>query len=117
MSKPAETPKAPYYAVIFTTVRTAEEDHAYAQTSDEMMRLVAEQPGFLGVETARGADGLGITVSYWTSPEAIAAWRANADHRTAQRLGRETFYRSYRLRVAVVESDTAWSRRGLVSPH
>ncbi len=110
MSQPADTPQPPYYAVIFTSLRSGEDPEAYAQTSQDMFAKVTEQPGFLGVETARGEDGLGITVSYWDSLEAIAAWRADADHQTAQRLGRETFYRSYHLRVATVERAKPWRR-------
>src|SRR5262249_14854953 len=71
MSKPANTPQPPYYAVIFTSLRT-EVEEGYDATSDRMIELAAEQPGFLGVESARGEDGLGITVSYWENEEAIA---------------------------------------------
>jgi heme-degrading monooxygenase HmoA len=103
VSEPAQTPKPPYYAVIFTSVRADADAEGYAQTADEMVALASKQPGFLGVESVRDADGLGITVSYWASEEAIRAWKANADHRTAQRLGRERWYRAYELRVARVE--------------
>ncbi len=106
----AETPAPPYWAVIFTAVRTPEDEAGYAQTAEHMETLAARQPGFLGMESTRGEDGLGITVSYWDSLEAIAAWKAHADHRTAKRLGRERWYRAYRLRIARVERDTAWSR-------
>ena len=99
----AGTPAPPYWAVIFTSVRTPDDDAGYAQTAAEMEALAAQQPGYLGIESARDAQGLGITVSYWSSLEAIAAWRANADHKTAQRLGRERWYRAYQLRIARVE--------------
>jgi heme-degrading monooxygenase HmoA len=93
----------PYWAVIFTSARTADDPAGYAQTSDEMVALASKQPGFLGVETARGPDGVGITVSYWESLEAIGAWRQHAEHQVAQRLGREKWYRAYTVRVARVE--------------
>lgn len=99
----ARTPEPPYWAVVFTSLRTPVDDAGYAQTADEMEALAALQPGFLGVESARGADGLGITVSYWASEDAVAGWRRNADHLAAQRAGRETWYRAYELRVARVE--------------
>jgi len=57
------------------------------------------------VETARGEDGLGLTVSYWESREAIANWKANGEHQTAQAKGRETWYTDYRLRIAKVERE------------
>jgi heme-degrading monooxygenase HmoA len=100
----------PYWAVIFTSERTAEDPAGYAETAAEMVALASRQPGFLGVETARGADGIGITVSYWESPEAIAEWRRHADHQAAQRLGRERWYRAYKLRVARVERAYGFER-------
>jgi len=68
----ARTPQPPYYAVIFTSQRT-EGDRGYGRMADRMIELARAQPGFLGVESVRGADGLGITVSYWASKEAIVA--------------------------------------------
>lgn len=98
----ARTPSPPYYAVIFTSVRT-EGDGGYAQTADAMVALAVEQPGFLGVESARDEGGLGITVSYWESADAIAAWKRHADHLVAQRAGREHWYRAYAARICKVE--------------
>jgi heme-degrading monooxygenase HmoA len=92
----------PYWAVIFTSERTPDDPEGYDRTADEMVALAARQPGFLGVETARGDDGVGITVSYWESLDAVEEWRRHADHRAAQKLGRERWYRAYRLRVAHV---------------
>ena len=91
-------------AVIFTSLRT-DGDQGYAQTAEEMVRLAAAQPGFLGVESARGEDGLGITVSYWKDEASIAAWRAQGDHLAAQRTGKARWYRAYRVRVCRVERE------------
>jgi heme-degrading monooxygenase HmoA len=98
----AATPVPPYYAVIFTSTRTAVDD-GYDDTAARMVELAAQQPGFLGVESTRGADGLGITVSYWASLEAIAAWKANAEHRVAQSSGHRKWYAHFETRVAKVE--------------
>jgi heme-degrading monooxygenase HmoA len=103
MSKPATTPSPPYYAVIFTSLRTADDPAGYAATAERMVELAREQPGFLGVESARGPDGLGITVSYWVSEEAIRQWREHAEHLMAQARGRSQWYARYELRVAKVE--------------
>jgi heme-degrading monooxygenase HmoA len=108
----ARTPQPPYYAVIFTSLRTAEDEAGYGVTAEEMVTLASLQPGFLGLETARDAGGLGITVSYWASLEAISAWKAEADHATAQRLGRERWYRAYELRIARVERAYGFDRDG-----
>ena len=73
----AKTPRPPYYAAVFTSLRT-DGDRGYGHMAKRMAELAAQQPGFLGMESARTADGLGITVSYWSSEEAIAAWKAHA---------------------------------------
>jgi len=108
MRKTATTPEPPYYAVIFTSARTAVAE-GYAETSARMLELAAEQDGFLGVESARD-DSLGITVSYWASLEAIRAWKRNAEHRIAQERGRSDWYREYAIRVARVERAYDYSR-------
>jgi heme-degrading monooxygenase HmoA len=100
----ARTPEPPYYAVIFTS-RRSETEQGYAATAERMLELARDQPGFLGVESARGADGLGITVSYWASEEAIRAWRVQAEHQVAQQRGRAEWYRAFRTRVAYVERE------------
>jgi heme-degrading monooxygenase HmoA len=102
-------PEPPYYAVIFTSQRTPG-DQGYGDMADRMVALAAQQPGYLGVESARGEDGLGITVSYWRSTEEIAAWRRHAEHQVARDTGRSDWYQHYTLRVAKVERAYAWAR-------
>jgi heme-degrading monooxygenase HmoA len=99
------TPEPPYYAVIFTSVRTAN-DIGYAETAARMLRLAATMPGFLGVESSR--NGLGITVSYWESQESIKAWQQHPEHLTAQKQGRKEWYASFTTRVCLVERDTCF---------
>jgi heme-degrading monooxygenase HmoA len=94
--------KPPYFAVVFTSRRT-EGDNGYADASDAMVALAAEQPGFLGIESARGSDGVGITVSYWDSEDAIANWRRNAEHAATREHGRSRWYAHYEVRIARVE--------------
>ena len=105
MSTPASlatTPEPPYYAVIFTSKRTSE-DRGYEEMARRMAELGSRCEGFLGLESARGADGLGITVSYWRDEAAIAAWKRDAEHQRAQQAGRSTWYAEYHVRVAKVE--------------
>lgn len=94
-------PEPPYYAVIFTSERTPIYD-GYEATARRMLELAARQPGFLGVDSTRD-DKLGITVSYWRDLESIKAWRNHAEHLEAQKLGRDLWYRRYRLHVECVE--------------
>ncbi|MEO6885276.1 MAG: antibiotic biosynthesis monooxygenase [Jatrophihabitantaceae bacterium] len=95
----ASTPQPPYVAVIFTSAR-ADGDDGYDAMSVTMQTLAAEQPGYLGIESAR--DGLGITVSYWRDEDAARAWKQVAAHLVAQRRGRERWYTDYRVRIATV---------------
>ena len=104
----ATTPEPPYYVVIFTSVRT-EVDAGYAKAAQRMLELAAQQPGFLGVESAR-SDGLGITLSYWQSEEAIRAWREHAEHSAVREQGRSDWYAAFTTRVAKVERAYTFSR-------
>jgi heme-degrading monooxygenase HmoA len=101
-SQIVETPEPPYWAVIFTSNRT-EGDRGYGQMAERMAELAAKQPGFLGAESVRGPDGFGITVSYWSSAEAITAWRSHMEHRPAQEAGKRAWYGDFQVRVAKVE--------------
>jgi len=96
----ANTPKPPYYAVIFTSLRT-DGDANYSNTSDKMMTLASKQPGFLGVESVR--EELGITVSYWRDLEAIKNWKHNTEHSVAREKGRDLWYKSFKVRICKVE--------------
>ena len=107
----ARTPEPPYYCVVFTSGRCAGHDADYGETSARMVELASTMPGFLGVESARDAEGVGLTVSYWESEEAIRVWREHAEHRVAQRAGRDRFYQWYELRVCRVERATSFRRR------
>ncbi|BES72855.1 antibiotic biosynthesis monooxygenase [Marinobacter nanhaiticus D15-8W] len=96
----AETPEPPYYAVIFTSLRT-EGDHGYGAMAQRMVELASEQPGFLGVESAR--EDVGITVSYWRDLDSIRSWKQHAQHLVAQRRGQDVWYSEYSVRIARVE--------------
>ena len=95
----ARTPEPPYTAVIFTSLRT-EGDNGYGRTAARMEALAKEQPGFLGIESAR--EGLGITVSYWREVAAARAWKQVTDHLVAQQRGRDFWYADYQVRIATV---------------
>jgi heme-degrading monooxygenase HmoA len=92
----------PYYAVVFSARRT-EGDQDYGATAQRMVELAQGMPGYLGVESARGEDGFGITVSYWRDAASIAAWRQYGEHMLAQERGKREWYEHYELRIAKVE--------------
>jgi heme-degrading monooxygenase HmoA len=103
MTRLANTPKPPYYAVIFASQRT-EGDLGYGKMAEKMVELATQQEGFLGVDSARD-EGLGITVSYWESLEAINKWKDHSLHRVAQEKGKTVWYQNYSLRVCKVERE------------
>jgi heme-degrading monooxygenase HmoA len=94
----------PYVAVIFSSMRTSG-DHGYAAAAERMEELAAQQPGYLGIESARGDDRFGITVSYWADEESARAWKRVAEHAEAQRRGRAEWYSSYTIRIATVSRE------------
>ena len=98
----SKTPEPPYYAVIFTSLRT-DLEQGYDKTANRMVALANEQKGFLGMETARSE--IGITVSYWNSLEDIKIWKNNVEHKTAQKKGKEKWYAAYKIRICKVERD------------
>lgn len=105
----AGTPEPPYYAVIFTSLRT-EGDQGYAETSRRLDELAEKAEGFLGQETVRS--GLGVSVSYWRDLDCIRKWKGLAEHLVAQQLGREKWYTHYKVRIAKVERDYGFSLEG-----
>ena len=112
MSAPASfarTPEPPYYAVIFTSKRSAD-DNGYGAVAERMIDLGSRYDGFLGIESVRGADGVGITVSYWRDEAAILAWKRDTEHQKAQRGGRGVWYERFEVRVAKVERAYGFAR-------
>lgn len=105
----AQLPPPPYYVVTFASQRR-EGDHGYGAMADQMVALAAKQPGYLGVESARGADGFGITNSFWTDEASIKAWKAEVDHLEAQMRGRSDWYSAYAVRVGRIERAYGFER-------
>lgn len=107
MSEIAKIPKPPYYAVIFTSLRT-EGDNGYSEMAEKLVKLASQHPGFLGVESAR--ESVGITVSYWSDLESIQAWKQNMEHLIAQKQGREVWYKEFKTRISKVEKDNGFTK-------
>ncbi len=104
----ATTPTPPYYAVIFTSIRT-EGDNGYSEMAAQMDELAKQQPGYLGIESARNE--IGITVSYWKDLESIAAWKKQTDHLAAQQKGIKDWYLAYKVRVCKVEREYGFEKK------
>lgn len=102
MTSIANTPEPPYFAVIFTSHRT-DGDNGYSVMAERMAELAAQQDGYLGAESARDADGFGVTVSYWATEDSIKRWKANVEHLAAQSQGKSNWYQRFKVRVSKVE--------------
>jgi heme-degrading monooxygenase HmoA len=103
-SEITRTPRAPYYAVIFTSIRT-EGDNGYDAMSDKMFAMASQMEGFIGAESVRHPDGFGMTVCYWQTLEGIKRWKQDAEHQLAQQMGRDKWYRQYKTRICLVQED------------
>lgn len=103
MIRAASLPVPPYYAVIFVSQRSASDPAEYSAAAARMLDLAALQSGFLGVDSARGEEGLGVTVSYWQDEASIAAWKRDAEHAATRDRGRKAWYDAFEVRVARVE--------------
>ena len=104
----ANTPNTPYYAVIFTSMRT-EGDNGYREMADKMEVLAKQQQGYLGIESAR--EDLGLTISYWSDLDSIKNWKQNMDHLFAQEKGRNVWYSAYKVRICKVERDYGFEKK------
>ena len=97
-------------AVIFASQESGEDQAGYAAAAEEMVALASVQPGYCGVDSTRGPDGFGITVSYWADEESAIAWRENPEHAAIRELGRARWYSRYDLYVTQVQRGYSWSR-------
>ena len=97
-------------AVIFVSTMTGVDSDGYAVAAAAMGALAAVQPGYRGVDSVRGDDGLGITVSYWVDEAAAIAWRGNAEHEAIRERGRGVWYSSYSLHVAAITRSYDWEK-------
>ncbi|MEU6069441.1 antibiotic biosynthesis monooxygenase [Streptomyces sp. NPDC047082] len=107
---PVPAHETPYYAVVFTSVRTEEDDDGYRRTAERLSELVKGIPGFLGEDSARTPGGLAISVAYFRDLAGIEAWRRDARHREAKRYGREHWYERYSIHIARVEQSHTFDR-------
>ncbi len=102
MSQFAPLPDPPYYAVIFAN-QTSDDLEGYGGMAKAMVEAAQKQPGYLGADSTRNQEGFGITVSFWKNEAALLAWKEQAQHLLAQKMGKERWYDHYTLRVAKIE--------------
>ena len=94
------------YVVIFRSTRNLDDGHLYSEWSEKMENLVKTIDGYehhFGFRDATSRDG--VTVSYFSSLEAISEWKNLSEHKVAQQLGRDSFYEEYSIQVCEVLRD------------
>ena len=97
-------------AVIFVSTVTGADSDGYDAAAAAMEALARTQPGYRGIDSARGADGLGITVSYWADEASAVAWRKHPEHAATRERGRGRWYHWYMLHVAEIGRSYSWER-------
>ena len=85
--------------VVFRSRLRAGDTSAYEATAVRMDELAHQQPGFRSIKTFSAEDGERVSIVEFDTLEAVNAWRANAEHREAQRRGRSEFYADYSLQT------------------
>jgi heme-degrading monooxygenase HmoA len=114
MTVPPACPPPGSVAVLFISRRAAgADDDGYAAAAAAMSALAGEQPGYLGETSVRGADGTGVTISWWADQASAAAWRDQADHAAirgrARGAGGAPWYDHYVVAVCDVARSYAWT--------
>ncbi|MER5865000.1 antibiotic biosynthesis monooxygenase [Kitasatospora sp. NPDC002040] len=100
---PADLPRPPYWVAVLSSLRNGADPEQYAAAARRMRELAGQQPGFIAAESARTAEGFGISLSYWHDPESIAAWRDQVEHTLVREFGREHWYEALHVHIARVE--------------
>ncbi len=99
----ANTPKPPFYAVIFTSLRSLNNE-GYKEMDELIYQKVVNEKGYIDHESARNDKGFGIHISYWKSLEDIDRWKNHRNHNEAKRLGKHKWYDKYEVKIAKVET-------------
>ena len=96
--------------ILFRSRLTEQAGADYATMDEELEVVARAAPGFVDVKAYTAEDGERLTVVRWRDAESLRAWRENARHREAQRLGRAHWYREYHIEVAELVRESDFSR-------
>ncbi|GAA0305727.1 hypothetical protein GCM10009087_14540 [Sphingomonas oligophenolica] len=96
--------------VIFLSIRTGADDAGYGAAAAAMESLAAAQPGYRGIESTRGTDGLGITLSFWADEASALQWRDHPEHKAIRDAGRDRWYQRYEVIVCAAQRSYAWEK-------
>ena len=92
------------YAVIFTSIKSGKPE-GYSEMAEKMLNLAEKQKGFIGFESYANEKGKNVSISYWESIADIKNWKENPEHQIAQKLGKEKWYKYFKLQVCKIEQE------------
>jgi heme-degrading monooxygenase HmoA len=95
------------YAVIFEVEIADGKQSEYLEIASKLKEQLVSMPGFISVERFESLvnDGKLVSLSFWETEESLIFWKKNFDHMNAQKKGRESIFKDYRIRIANVERD------------
>jgi heme-degrading monooxygenase HmoA len=94
-------------AVIFEVWIAPERQQDYLAIAARLKPELEKMDGFIAIERFQSLSDQEklLSLSLWRDEESVRAWRNHAEHRQAQRAGRESIFSDYRLRVVSVLRD------------
>ena len=103
-------------AVIFEVWPNSGRKQDYLNIAARLKPELEKIDGFISVERFQSLSDETklLSLSFWRDEEAVKRWRNFAEHRQAQRLGRESVFCDYRIRVVSVMRDYGMNDRNEV---
>ena len=85
----------------------------YMKVVDTLREDLAKAEGFIGLERFESVTTKGrfLSLQFWRDEESVRKWRNLQKHREAQKKGRATIFKTYRLRIASVLRDYEMDKR------
>ena len=80
----------------------------YERRAAELEARAAAAPGYVEFKEFVATDGERLALVTFTSAEAEAAWRDDAEHRAGQHEGREAFFAEFDVAVCAVQRRHRW---------
>ena len=88
------------FAVIFRA-RVAELDDEYFRMAERMKDLAFKKYGCLDFVSVTEGDEE-VAISYWETEQRIRDWKEDPEHRLAQAMGQDKWYKSFRVEVCEI---------------
>lgn len=95
------------YSVIFEVEIADGKKEQYLNIAAHLKEQLVKMPGFISIERFQSLvnEGKLLSLSFWEDEKSILNWKKNLDHFAAQKKGRESIFKDYRIRVVEVKRD------------